>query len=427
MADVKPFAAVRYADRADLSNLIAPPYDVLDESQKRALLAKNPRNIVAIDLPHTPPKALGPDAAYETAAATMQEWLADGTLARDPRPALYPYAQRYDLNGRSHYRRGFLARVRLSPFGQDVIPHEKTHAGPIEDRLKLMHATKAQLSPIFGLFSDPGGAITDLLYADAAPPDVDAALDGVRHHLWTAADPALHAAVAQQMKNLKIYIADGHHRYTTALQYQRDAEADNGGPLPPDHPANFCLFALVAMQDPGLSILGYHRLIGLPNPFDLDTLRRAVAGVYDVEEIDLPPDDPTLLDAPHTIGLYVGATRRTCRLRLRKETVLDGLAPTQSTDWRRLDTAIVSHYLIDKILAPAFGGPLNGASVGYTADPAAVPALVDGTDYQLALILRPTPLAALEALGRHGEVMPPKSTYFAPKLATGLAINPLGA
>ncbi len=422
MADVRPFAAVRYADRADLSGLIAPPYDVLDGSQKRALLEKNPRNIVAIDLPHTPPKELGPDAAYETAAATMQKWLADGTLARDPAPALYPYAQRYDLNGRSHYRRGFLARVRLSPFGQDVIPHEKTHAGPIEDRLKLMHATKAQLSPIFGLFSDPGGATTDLLYADAAPPDADATLDGVRHHLWTAADPSLHAAVADRMRDRKIYIADGHHRYTTALQYQKDAEAEHGGPLPPDHPANFCLFALVAMQDPGLSILGYHRLIGGLKPFSLNDFRAAVAGVYDVEETDLPPDDPTLLDQPGIVGLYVGATHRTCRLRLRKETVLDDLTPTQSTDWRRLDTAIVSHYLIDIILPLASGGPLN---VGYTADPAAVPMLVDGTEYHLALLLRPTPLAALEALGRHGEVMPPKSTYFAPKLATGLAINPL--
>ena len=144
-----------------------------------------------------------------------------------------------------------------------------------------------------------------------------------------------------------------------------------------------------------------------------------------MQETDLPPDDPTLLDKPGTVGLYVGATKRTCRLRLRKETVLDDLTPTHSTDWRRLDTAIVSHYLFDKILAPAFGGPLNGVRVGYTADPAAVPALVDGKEYHLALLLRPTPLASLEALGRHGEVMPPKSTYFAPKVATGLAINPL--
>ena len=422
MATVKPFAALRYADRDAASDLIAPPYDVLDEAAKRRLLDRNPRNIVKIDLPHTPPKAVGPDAAYDRAAATLAEWLADGTLARDPRPALYPYAQKYDLNGQSFCRRGFLALVRLSPLGQDVIPHELTHAGPIEDRLKLMHATKTQLSPIFGLFDDPGAALTGRLYAAAGPPDVDAVLDGVRHHLWAAADPALHAEVAATLATKKIYVADGHHRYTTALQYQKDAEAAHGGPLPPDHPANFCLFALVAMQDPGLTILGYHRLIGGAKPFSPQDFRAAVAGVYEVEETDLRPYDPTLLNRPGTVGLYVGATGKTCRLRLCKESVLDDLTPEKSQEWRRLDTAIVKHYLMDQVLAPAFGGPLN---VGYSADPAAVPTLVDGNEYQIALLLRPTPLSALEALGRVGEVMPQKSTYFAPKLATGLVLNSL--
>ncbi len=165
MAQLRPFAGIRYArnPQTNLSNLIAPPYDVLDDAQKAALQAKDPHNVVTVDLPFMPPKSVGPDEVYIKADATIQGWLKQGILKKDGRAALYPYTQSYEHAGRTFHRRGFIALVKLTPFGVDVMPHEKTYKGPIEDRLKLMHASGLQLSPIFGLFSDPKNEVTNLL------------------------------------------------------------------------------------------------------------------------------------------------------------------------------------------------------------------------------------------------------------------------
>ena len=173
MATIRPFAGIRFAPRPDLdfSSLIAPPYDVLDEAGKAALQAKHPNNIVNIDLPWLPPKTVGPDEVYARANMTLQSWLSAGILKRDTRPAVYPYTQSFDQAGKTFHRRGLIALVKLSPFGQgQVVPHEKTYAAPIEDRLKLMRATGAQLSPIFGLFSDPRSEVTKLLYQNLGRP-----------------------------------------------------------------------------------------------------------------------------------------------------------------------------------------------------------------------------------------------------------------
>ncbi|HEV2293826.1 MAG TPA: DUF1015 domain-containing protein [Tepidisphaeraceae bacterium] len=431
MAQIRPFAGIRYSKKhPDISAMIAPPYDVLDEPGKAKLQAKHPNNIVNIDLPFMPPKSVGPDAVYEQASATLQAWLATGVLVKDSRPALYPYCQTYEHGGKTFRRRAFFALVKLTPFGQDVIPHEKTYQGPIEDRLKLMRATQMQLSPIFGLFSDPRNEVTGLLYKNAGRPELSGTMDGVKNDLWSVIDAEVEIRVVDMMKARPIYIADGHHRYTTALQFQREAEQAAGGRLPPGHPANYCMFVLVGMQDPGLLILPTHRLIGGLEGFSIDAFRAAVGGAFDVTESRLTPDrfdehhqtNPN--PQPHTFGLYDGRSRKLYNLHLKDPDVLKPLEPTQSDAWRRLDVAILQRYLLDEILQPKFAAGKELAK-GYTADAAAVAPQVDGVKYQIALMLRPTPLHALEELGRHGEVMPQKSTYFSPKLATGMVINPL--
>ena len=258
MADIRPFNAIRYALRpgTDPSQLIAPPYDVLDEAGKAALQAKSPHNIVSIDLPFMPPKSVGPDAVYEQADTTMRKWLAEGVLAQDGRPAMYPYAQTYEHDGHTFNRRGFFALVKLSPFGKGaVVPHEKTYKGPIEDRLKLMRATGVQLSPIFGLYSDPKNEVMTALYQRAGKPLMSATLDGVDNKLWAEPDAEIENRVIDLMRSKPVYIADGHHRYTTALQYQADMVEKNGGPLPDAHPANWCLFVLVGMQEDRKSVV----------------------------------------------------------------------------------------------------------------------------------------------------------------------------
>jgi uncharacterized protein (DUF1015 family) len=434
MAHIRPFTAIRYSKAkhgSDLSKLIAPPYDVLDQAQKDAMQAKDAHNIVAIDLPHMPPKSLGPDAAYAKANTILQSWLSAGILERDKRSAIYPYAQTYTHGGKTYHRRGFFAAVQLSPFGQgQVVPHEKTYEGAIADRLKLTQATSVQISPVFGLFSDPANEANNLLYKSLGQPDFSATMDGVQNDLWAVRDAEVINAVMDLMKAKPVYIADGHHRYTTALQYQADAIRMTGGKLPADHPANFCLFAMVPMQDAGLLILPTHRLIGGLSHFDVDTFKDALAGDFDIEATDMNEshlDQFTRgLDAKeaHTFGLFDGKSRKLYLLKLKNLDLLAKYEPTKSESWRRLDVAILQRFLFDEILQPRFGG---GAELtrGYTADPSTIAGSVDGNKYQIALLLKPTPLSALEELGKSNEVMPQKSTYFFPKLATGMILNPL--
>jgi uncharacterized protein (DUF1015 family) len=437
VATIRPFAAIRYvpSPKLKLSDVIAPPYDVLDEAQKAALQAKHPNNIVTVDLPWLPPKTVGPDWTYESAAGTLRGWLGSGVLKRDTRAAMYPYTQTFTLGGRTYHRRGFIALVKLSPFGQgQVIPHEQTYASAIEDRLKLMRATGVQLSPIFGLFNDTRGEVTRMLYENAGRPELDGTLDDVRHQVWSVIDAEVENKIISAMGTKPIYIADGHHRYTTALQYQKEMEQANGGhPLPPNDPANFVMFVLVGIQNDGLIVLPTHRLIGNVEAFNIGAFRAAVADTYEVAETILPADqvekyvDEVLPKTPpHTFGLYDGRTKSLYQLtpRIADRDILETLEPNRSPAWRRLDVAILQRYLLDQILQPKFGGGKE-ITRGYTAYAHEVPKVTDGSRYQIALLLKATPIHALEELGKTGEVMPPKSTFFFPKLATGLTINPL--
>jgi uncharacterized protein (DUF1015 family) len=432
LATIRPFAGIHYAIRPDLeiSRLIAPPFDVLDDKSKAALQAKHPNNIVTIDLPFTPPKSVGPDAVYEKANTTLQAWLASGVLVRDHRPAFYPYAQTFQHNGKTFHRRGFFCTVKIEPFGAHIVPHEKTYKGAIEDRLKLMRATNAQLSPIFGLFSDPRSEITKVLFKEAGKPMLDGTVDSIRSQLWSINDAGVENEILHLMGTKPIYIADGHHRYTTALEYQGLAEQENGGPLPPAHPANYCMFCLISLQDDGLLILPTHRLIGGLKSFDIQQFKSAVAGNFDVTETSISSDHLSELsksidaDDPHTIGLFDGKTRKSYKLKLKNPNILQSLEPKQSEGLRKLDVSILQRYLLDEVLQPKFAGGKE-LTKGYTADASEIAAKVDGSTYQIALLLRPTPLMALEDLGKTGEVMPQKSTYFFPKLATGMLINPV--
>ncbi|QOV91100.1 DUF1015 domain-containing protein [Humisphaera borealis] len=435
MAHIRPFHAIRYARRPDLdlSKLIAPPYDVLDEKSKAAYVARHPNNIVSVDLPWLPPKSVGPDSAYQNANITLQSWLKTGILTQDKRPATYPYMQTFEHSGRTYHRRGFISLVRLSPFGQgQVVPHEKTYEAPIEDRLKLMRATKAQLSPIFGLYSDPRHEVNNALYANVGKPEHAGDLDGVKHQLWSVTDAEVENRVSDLMGNKPIYIADGHHRYTTALAYQKEVaaqyQAEHGSPLPPSHPANWCLFVLVGMQDDGMLILPTHRILGNVPKFDIATFTRVVSPNFEVTETPLPPDQVDEfvrnilpMQPAHTFGLYDGRAKKLYQLACKNPDVLKNLEPGQSEPWRRLDVAILQRYFLDEVVTPLFGEPTKS----YTAYADQVVPMTDGAKNQVAILLKSTPLAALEQLGRHGEVMPQKSTFFYPKLATGMAINPL--
>ena len=434
MPNLRPFSAIRYARRSDLefTKVIAPPYDVLSAGDKERLQADDPHNIVTIDFPHPMQKQLGPDSAYAGAAITLRAWLNSGILIQDHRPAFYPYSQTFAHGERTVHRRGFFALVRLSPFGAGhVVPHEKTYKEAIADRLALMKATQMQLSPIFGLFSDPHNHVNNLLYHNLGKPELSGSIGDVRHDLWSVIDAEVENQVIDFFGNNPIYIADGHHRYTTALQYQADMEAQNGGPLPASHPANFCLFTLVGMQDPGLLILPTHRLIGGLSNFSVETLTAALEPHVEVVESTLGANDLIAFAnddlpkaGPHTFGLFDGASRKLYTLKLKNATILANLEPDHSEAWHKLDVAILQRYLLDEIIQPLFAGGKEPVKA-YTPDPSTIAPQVDGERYQIAIILQATPLMALEELAKHNEVMPQKSTYFFPKLATGMVMNSL--
>jgi uncharacterized protein (DUF1015 family) len=256
MADVQPLRALRYDRRVvgDLADVVSPPYDVIDDAQRAELLSRSPYNVVAVDLPKPGP---GGEDPYEAARDTFAGWQQQGALVRDDQPALWAHAQDYaGPDGVARTRRGFFCRVRIEGYGPGrVRPHERTHPGPKEDRLRLTRATKANISPIFSLYSDPGEAAWAALEpATAAGPWADVTDgDGTRHRLWRVSDPAAIAAVQAATAEAELLIADGHHRYETMEAYAEEVGGEG------EH--RYILMCLVALEDPGLTVFPTHRLV----------------------------------------------------------------------------------------------------------------------------------------------------------------------
>ena len=446
MPAVHPFPAIHYADtlKDRLSDLIAPPYDVLDEAGKERLLARDSRNIVAIDLPHMPPKELGPPEAYAEAAERMGRWLEDGVLTRSEEPVLFVYRQTYEHAGRTYGRTGMACTLEVLPFGPreggGVLPHEQTFSGPKADRLALMQNTSTQLSPIFGLHEDAEGEATNLLREVAAsrPADYRAELgDGIVHEVWVVEDEDTHAAYASALAGEDVFIADGHHRYNTALNYLATLEGE--GEIPADHPARRVMMVLVSMSDPGLVIGPTHRVLGGMESYDLEGFLEAAGEVLAIEEHGegIEALESALEHHPATtnaLGLYDFASGRAFVATPKSPDPLAEICAEQSTPWRGLDVAVVQYLVVESLCQPRFNGgrPVRWA-FPHTIEE--VLALAGGQEKdssgggafspQLAVIVRPTPLEAVRTISRSGELMPQKSTFFTPKIATGLFLNPL--
>lgn len=414
MAEVQPFAAIRYDfDRygGDLSNVVAPPYDVLDESDKADLLSNDPHNVVAIDLPHLPPKDEGPPQAYQAARSRLDAWLAEGVLVREERPAVYVYHQSFDLDGRRYTRRQFIARVRLREFTEGVVlPHEQIFGGPKADRLALMKATRCNLSSVLAMYTDADQAVASALDScTSGTPDATATLEDVVNDLWVVTEPSVIDRIRSLMADKRVYIADGHHRYGTALEYRKHIASHQGGNLPDEHPANWVMLVLASMDDPGCVILGYARLLS-GEGVSADSLLAAWA--EGAQRCSHGGED---------LVLYDGRSKTRTALRFTNRAALDRLAADHSSSWRKLDVAYLHRYLIDELATGAFGKP---PQVGYdkSVEGACAKAEQMGA---VAVLPKATPMAHLRAVSEDGELMPQKSTFFFPKVATGLTINPL--
>lgn len=448
MPAVFPFRAVQYNQGSgDVSGVIAPPYDVLDGAQKEAMLKADPNNIVGIDLPHVPAKELGPKQAYESAGSAYRSMLDSGILSQRDTPAMFAYRQTFEFEGQEFQRCGMAATVETVPFGDrdggGILAHEQTFGGPKEDRKALMDATACQTSPIFGLHPDEDGAATTIVREVMASraPDMTAKMsDGVMQEIWTVEDQATIDAYSGALAGEDIFVADGHHRYNTALNYLQSL-IEHDGDVPADHPARRTMMVLVSMNDPGLAIGPTHRVLGGMEDYDINAFQSAAGGLLNIEAIDNNPH--TFLaqmqvlserEKTNIFGIYDYATGLCFAAWPTMSDPLEDQFPNQSEAWRHLDVAIIQHLIVDEICSPELnkGEPVKWA-FPHTIDEVLAlgrgeetgSSIAGGGKPQVAIIVRPTPLDAVRDISRAGELMPQKSTFFYPKLATGLWMNPL--
>jgi uncharacterized protein (DUF1015 family) len=417
VAEVLPLQAVHYdLDRVGaLADVVAPPYDVIDEAQRAELSARSPYNVVELDLPRDPD---GGDP-YRHAAELLKQWTDDGVLTDDPEPTVWALEQDYTTpEGSRLTRRGFLARVRLAPYGEGIRPHERTQPGPKEDRLRLTRATRHNLSPIFALH--PGDAWRHLEPATGGEPlgEVTDA-DGTTHRVWRIEDPVVHEAIAAQLEAAELLIADGHHRYETSLAYQREVGEDG--------PADYALMALVSLEDPGLTVFPTHRLIsGLADdPAKQEALGSGLKDLFEVEEVPTDQLDPAGIEGVGVFGYVDSHFKRAYRLRLASNPALAQALADRSEAYRTLDAAILEELVLKGILGMTTEDIAAKRGIGYTPSIDEALAKLDAGNYQAAFLLRPTPVEQVREVAAAGETMPPKSTYFFPKLLTGLVFNPL--
>jgi uncharacterized protein (DUF1015 family) len=419
VADITPLHALHYdLDRTGgLAPVAAPPYDVIDAAERAELVARSPYNVVEIDLPQDP---LDRDP-YAHAAAILRSWREDGIVVADPEPALWALEQDYTgPDGRRRTRHGLFARVRVEDYGPGRIrPHERTHPGPKEDRLRLTRATETNLSPIFALYD--GDAWSPLAPHLSGPPFGEVTDDdGTEHRLWRVGDAGAIAAVREALAPAELLIADGHHRYETARVYAEEIGGVGGH--------RYVLMCLVALQDPGLTIFPTHRLLtGMDDPRRV-ALRDAIRRDWDVEEVTEEELEPApAADGRVRIGYFDAHHRRPLRLTLKDPAIADAALPGKPAAYRRLDTAVAEALLLQGALGMSEDDISHFRGLDYARSTVEARERVRSGDVQAGLFMGPAPVELVREVAAAGEVMPPKSTYFFPKVLTGLLFNPLGA
>ena len=408
---VIPFRGLRYnATKVEgIANVIAPPYDVIKTEERLALEAHHPANIIRLILSQPCDDDTADANQYTRAAALMNQWISDSTLVQDTTPNYYIYDQSFNApDGKNYTRRALIALAKLEPFENKIIlPHEKTHAGPKADRLNLMRECHANLSPIFLLYADPAGDIEQKMesFTDTHPPEIDCAETfGSTHQLWCLNDAERNREIQNLFSSKPLLIADGHHRYETALAF-RDEMAHTGS-----SGYGYMMVNLVRMESPGLAVLAIHRLL---DNLSRDRIAHAIAKlpeVFEVHETDTQANLMAKLDALKGKSPAIGMYTTDHRYRL--------LIP-HSTTAGQLDVTLVQETLIKE----TFQVETLAEHISYTAYADDAVAHVNSGADRVALLMNPTPVAQVLEVAMAGSTMPQKSTYFYPKMATGFVLN----
>jgi uncharacterized protein (DUF1015 family) len=431
MAEVQAFRGFRYdlARIGNLSDVIAPPYDVIDPALQQTLYDRSPHNVIRLILNQETPKDSEYDNRYTRAAMTLRDWTREEILAQDSTPSLYVYSQEFEVEGNRYTRKGFMARVRLEKFGEGrIYPHEETLAGPKADRLKLFHATNMNLSQIFGLFPDEEGEVQAKLDAAVARALPIQATDhlGVVSKVWPITD--LHAinAVSRIMSPKPVFIADGHHRYETALRYLEE-KTQAGEVTSAEAPANFVLMMLVSMNDPGLLILPTHRLVSGLGSLTAQQLRTILIEHFELDVVKSARDAWELIEADGSqelLGFGTVADGVWMTGRFRSPQLMAQLASEHSPTWQSLAVAVLQRVVLEKLL-PESGRKTPKCRYVHLLQE--VEDAVAAKQCELAVLVPPASMGHVEEIAGNLEKMPPKSTYFYPKLLSGLVFHSLKA
>lgn len=427
MARVRPFRAYTFArTQSDITELTAPPYDVISPAEREQLLARSPHNVVGLELPEGPLDPMAPGNRYETGAARWDEWRAEGILARDEQPTLYVLEQRYQLGDREIRRKAFIAEVGLEPFDAGiVVPHERTLPKALGDRFNLTRACAANFSQVFGLFPDEERATDALFDAVMAgePSMVATDDDGVVSTVWTVTEGDLHERLTALLADAPIFIADGHHRYTTALAYRDERQEASGGDA---GDAEYVMMALVNMDDPDLVVLPTHRVACAPGRLDPHSFYESLSQYFEIE--DLPEGHPSGalddIDRPAFL-VKTGSDDRPRRIVLKADVDLATAIPLDhSHDWKSLDVAVLQELILNPVLDIHPDRPETLERLSFVKDAHAAFERAEGDC--VTFVMRATRLDQLSAVALQGEIMPQKSTYFYPKLLSGLVMRGMG-
>ncbi len=436
MATILPFRGIRYdvQKAGELRELLAPPYDVVSPSQRDELLAKSRYNIFALELP----KALDAPEPYVHVRQLLESWLKEGVLVKDHRPAIYPYDITFRVNGSEYCRKGFIALVHLEEWDARVVrPHEQTFDQVTEDRLKLLTATHAQFSQVFMLYK--GGSEAREVLGNAPKAELYSVTDpaGNRHQLFQITDQDSLKALYEALRQTTLYIADGHHRYTTALNFRRQMVELHGDD--PSKGYNYLMTYLVDVEDPGLVVLPTHRVVQLPAQKDLVQLEKAARDFFDIETLHQPTGGKAEVDAaelaerlrkaldstPERQGIGVVCDRtREAQIWWAKE---GGASQVQKVLGKlpkviaQLDVVLLRRVVINGLLELDPDNPEQGKTIRYEAD--AVKAIEDLKHGEILFYLRSTPVRQVVDVADAGLTMPHKSTFFYPKILTGLVLN----
>lgn len=425
MQRIEPFRGLLYdvGKCGSLSNVVAPPYDLIDGARQNALYARSPHNVVRLELNRD-------SDPYASAARTLAEWLRTGVLNRAPQPAIYLYSQFFEVEGRRMRRDGLIVRLRLEEFSAGhILPHERTFPKARQDRLDLLTALKANVSSVFGLYA---GEHPELARSIAAlrnrEPDLEVADDlGVSNQLRALTGDAVIAMIQGALEGPRILIADGHHRYETALEYRRRMRAAEGGSAEV-RPYDYTMMTLVGCDDPGLVILPTHRVARRLDPVAVASFDRAAGALFALQRFsDADAMRAALAKAGHgALGVALGGAHPALwLLRLKDPGAMADAMAAAPEAVRRLDVSVLHALVLERLFGITPEQVKAGGLIDYTID--ARTALEDVAKDRAAgaFLMNPPTIADVEAVSEAGAVMPEKSTYFYPKLLTGLVLNPL--